>query len=57
MATLRHQIATNMLTVTRFRDLLKIVRANRPNVQLLARAVHAWRHGSKRRSSPSTAPP
>src|SRR5512146_90842 len=34
MATLRHQIATNVLTVTRFRDLLKLVRANRPNDDL-----------------------
>ncbi len=34
MATLRHQIATNVLTVTRFRDLLKKVRANRPNEDL-----------------------
>ncbi len=34
MATLRHQIATNVLTVTKFRDLLKRVRANRPNDDL-----------------------
>src|SRR5437868_1673599 len=34
MATLRHQIATNVLTVTRFRDLLKRVRAYRPNDDL-----------------------
>src|SRR5437763_11912295 len=34
MATLRHQIATNVLTVTKFRDLLKNVRANRPNDDL-----------------------
>src|SRR5437868_13991958 len=34
MATLRHQIATNVLTVTRFRDLLKWVRAYRPNDEL-----------------------
>ncbi|MGH9675765.1 MAG: RelA/SpoT family protein, partial [Candidatus Acidiferrum sp.] len=31
MATLRHQIATNVLTVTKYRDLLKKVRASRPN--------------------------
>src|SRR3989442_1276822 len=31
MATLRQQIATNVLTVTRFRDLMKTLRANRPN--------------------------
>src|SRR5919204_5742422 len=34
MATLRHQIATNVLTVTRFRDLLKTVQAYRPNDDL-----------------------
>src|SRR5437867_13385096 len=34
MATLRHQIATNVLTVTRFRDLLKRVEAYRPNDDL-----------------------
>jgi len=34
MATLRQQIATNVLTVTRFRDLLKIARENRPNDDL-----------------------
>src|SRR6201995_1765669 len=30
MATLRQQIATNVLTVTRFRDLLRKVRSYRP---------------------------
>src|SRR5438309_783158 len=30
MATLREQIATNVLTVTRFRDLMKRMQANRP---------------------------
>ncbi|HET7439906.1 MAG TPA: bifunctional (p)ppGpp synthetase/guanosine-3',5'-bis(diphosphate) 3'-pyrophosphohydrolase [Terriglobales bacterium] len=34
MATLREQIATNVLTVTRFRDLMKTLRANRPNDNL-----------------------
>src|SRR5438552_3627315 len=34
MATLRHQIATNVLTVTRFRDLLKQVKSYRPNDDL-----------------------
>jgi GTP diphosphokinase / guanosine-3',5'-bis(diphosphate) 3'-diphosphatase len=34
MATLRQQIATNVLTVTRFRDLLRALRANRPNEDL-----------------------
>jgi GTP pyrophosphokinase len=37
---LRHQIATNVLTVTKFRDLLKRVRANRPNddVEIIRKA-------------------
>ncbi|MGE5725829.1 MAG: RelA/SpoT family protein [Acidobacteriota bacterium] len=34
MATLRHQIATNVLTVTRFRELLKRIRSYRPNDEL-----------------------
>ena len=34
MATLREQIATNVLTVTRFRDLMKNLEANRPNDDL-----------------------
>src|SRR5271169_2357613 len=34
MATLKQQFATNVLTVTKFRDLLKTVRANRPNDDL-----------------------
>ena len=34
MATLRQQIATNVLTVTKFRDLLKRMQANRPTDDL-----------------------
>ena len=34
MATLRQQIATNVLTATRFRDLLNLVRENRPGDDL-----------------------
>ena len=34
MATLRQQIATNVLTVTRFRDLMKRLEASRPNDDL-----------------------
>ena len=34
MGTLRQQIATNVLTVTRFRDLMKKLGANRPNDDL-----------------------
>ncbi len=40
MATLRQQLATNVLRVTRFRDLMKQVRAYRPNddLELIRRA-------------------
>jgi len=40
MASLRQQIATNVLTVTKFRDLLKLVRANHPSddVEIIRRA-------------------
>src|ERR1700693_5373661 len=34
MATLRQQIATNVLTVTKFRDLMRMVRENRPSDDL-----------------------
>ncbi len=34
MSTLRNQIATNVLTVTKFRDLLKLVKVNRPKDDL-----------------------
>src|SRR5947199_7579341 len=34
MATLREQIATNVLTVTKFRELLRDMRENRPNADL-----------------------
>src|SRR3954449_10221271 len=34
MATLRQQIATNVLTATKFRDLLNLVREYRPNDDL-----------------------
>ena len=34
MATLREQIATNVLTVTKFRDLIKRMQANRPTDDL-----------------------
>ena len=34
MATLRQQIATNVLTVTRFRELMRKLRENRPNEDL-----------------------
>jgi GTP diphosphokinase / guanosine-3',5'-bis(diphosphate) 3'-diphosphatase len=40
MATLRQQIATNVLTVTKFRDLMKRMQANRPtdDLELVKRA-------------------
>ncbi len=34
MASLRQQIATNVLTATRFRELMKMLQANRPNQDL-----------------------
>src|SRR5438874_7050902 len=34
MATLKHQFQTNVLTVTKYRDLMKTVRANRPSDDL-----------------------
>jgi len=34
MASLRQQIATNVLTATRFRELMKMLQANRPNEDL-----------------------
>ena len=34
MATLRQQIATNVLTVTKFRDLMRMMRGNRPSDDL-----------------------
>jgi hypothetical protein len=34
MATLREQIATNVLSVTKFRDLIKGMQANRPTDDL-----------------------
>src|SRR5204863_5587082 len=41
MATLRQQIATNVLTVTKFRELLRRMKANRPTEDLeLARKAY-----------------
>ena len=34
MATLREQVATGVLTVTRFRELMRKLRENRPNDDL-----------------------
>src|ERR1700745_1125736 len=46
MATLREQIATNVLTVTRFRDLMKRMQANRPadDLELVKKAYDSSRH-------------
>src|SRR5512135_47101 len=47
MATLRQQIQTNVLTATKFRDLMKLVRENRPadDVSIVERAYEfAMRH-------------
>jgi GTP pyrophosphokinase len=49
MATFREQIATNVLTATRFRTLLKIARTNRPNddLDIIKRAYeHSLEHHS-----------
>src|SRR5689334_21274061 len=55
MATLRHQIATNVLTVTRFRELLKKVRSYRPNDDLgLIRSAYNYsllHHTGQQRAS------
>jgi GTP diphosphokinase / guanosine-3',5'-bis(diphosphate) 3'-diphosphatase len=55
MATLRQQLATNMLTVTRYRDLLKIVRENRPtdDIKLVERAyeLSLQHHQGQKRAS------
>src|ERR1700730_10479824 len=45
MATLRQQIATNVLTVTKFRDLMRIMRENRPHDDLeLVRKAYEFSH-------------
>jgi GTP diphosphokinase / guanosine-3',5'-bis(diphosphate) 3'-diphosphatase len=55
MATLRHQIATNVLTVTRFRELLKRIRSYRPNddLELVRRAYNysLLHHSGQQRAS------
>src|SRR3569832_1782644 len=55
MATLRQQLANNMLTVTRYRDLLKIVRENRPadDIKLVERAydLSLEHHRGQKRAS------
>src|SRR6202142_3510123 len=55
MATLRQQIATNVLTVTKFRDLMRIMRDNRPNDDLeLVRKAHEFsqkHHAGQMRAS------
>jgi GTP diphosphokinase / guanosine-3',5'-bis(diphosphate) 3'-diphosphatase len=55
MATLRHQIATNVLTVTRFRELMKRVETYRPNADLeLIRKAYEYslkNHNGQNRAS------
>src|SRR5438874_3033213 len=55
MATLREQIATNVLTVTKFRELLKDMRENRPNDDLeLVRKAYEFsqkQHSGQQRAS------
>ena len=57
MTTLREQIATNVLTVTKFRELLRRMRENRPNddLELIRKAYefsqkhHSGQHRDVRR--------
>src|SRR5690348_9048217 len=55
MTTLREQIATNVLTVTKFRDLLRQMRENRPNDDLeLVRKAYEYsqkNHAGQHRAS------
>jgi GTP pyrophosphokinase len=55
MASLRERIATNVLTATRFRDLLDIARANRPNddIDIVRRAyeLSLQHHSGQQRAS------
>src|SRR5271165_1663626 len=55
MTTLREQIATNMLTVTKFRELLRQMRENRPNDDLeLVRKAYEFsqkQHSGQQRAS------
>ncbi len=55
MATLREQIATNMLTVTKFRELLREMKENRPNDDLeLVRKAYEFsqkQHSGQQRAS------
>ena len=54
MATLKHQFQTNVLTVTKFRDLMKTVRANRPNDDL-AKSRKAYEYALKHHTGQSRA--
>ena len=55
MTTLREQIATNVLTVTKFRELLRSMRENRPNEDLeLVRKAYEFsqtHHSGQHRAS------
>jgi GTP pyrophosphokinase len=55
MASSHEQIATNLLTATRFRDLLQIVRSNRPNddLEIIQRAydISLQLHSGQQRAS------
>src|SRR3981189_2543726 len=55
MATLRQQIATNVLTVTKFRELLRRMKANRPteDLELVRKAYEVCQkhHAGKSRAS------
>src|SRR5438477_12971213 len=55
MATLRQQFATNVLTVTKFRELMRRMRANRPNddLELIRKAYESSQkyHAGQTRAS------
>src|SRR5260370_10232329 len=58
MATLRQQIATNVLTVTRFRELMKKLRENRPNDDLnLLKKAYQFSQKHHSRQSPASSQP
>ena len=58
MATLREQIATTALTVTKFRELLRIMRANRPgdDLELVRKATSSLRKTMPVRAVPPANP-
>ena len=58
MATLREQIATTALTVTKFRELLRTMRANRPgdDLELVRKAYEFPKRIMPARAAPLASP-